>query len=156
MFNSDLYTIFDELICVAAYKKTRIERIIKRDNCSKDQALARMDNMRFSNVRRPITYLGGSGPGQLLARDLLYTSNLNSAQPVVSDALTRLLLDFDTTQEEVAYLATVRDVTGYFDFDVNVIDTFDLAGTELIQSLIKDLINRIKPAHTRGFVKYTK
>ena len=43
MFNSDLYTIFDELICVAAYKETRIERIIKRDNCSKDQALARMD-----------------------------------------------------------------------------------------------------------------
>ena len=43
MFNSDLYTIFDELICVAAYKKTRIERIIKRDNCSKEQALARMD-----------------------------------------------------------------------------------------------------------------
>lgn len=43
MFNSDLYTIFDELICVAAYKETRIERIIKRDNCSKEQALARMD-----------------------------------------------------------------------------------------------------------------
>ena len=43
MFNSDLYTIFDELICVVAYKETRIERIIKRDNCSKEQALARMD-----------------------------------------------------------------------------------------------------------------
>ena len=43
MFNSDLYTIFDELICVTAYKETRIERIIKRDNCNREQALARID-----------------------------------------------------------------------------------------------------------------
>ena len=43
MFNSDLYTIFDELICVTAYKKNRINRIIKRDNCNREQALARMD-----------------------------------------------------------------------------------------------------------------
>lgn len=120
-------------------------------------ALARMDNIRFSSELRPITYLGGTGLGQLLAKDLLYTSNLNAAQPVISDALTRLLLDFDTVQEEALYLATVRDkATGIFDFDLNVIDTFDLAGTELIQSLIHSLINRIKPAHTRGFVKFTK
>ena len=43
MFNSDLYTIFDELICVTAYKKNRINRIIKRDNCNREQALARID-----------------------------------------------------------------------------------------------------------------
>jgi dephospho-CoA kinase len=43
MFNSDLYTLFDELICVTAYKETRIERVIKRDNSTKEQVLARMD-----------------------------------------------------------------------------------------------------------------
>jgi len=42
MFNSDLYTIFDELICVTAYKENRIDRIIKRDNCTKEEALARI------------------------------------------------------------------------------------------------------------------
>jgi dephospho-CoA kinase len=42
MFNSDLYTIFDELICVTAYKENRIERIIKRDNCTKEEALSRI------------------------------------------------------------------------------------------------------------------
>jgi dephospho-CoA kinase len=42
MFNSDLYTIFDELICVTAYNETRVERIIKRDNCSVQEAKAKM------------------------------------------------------------------------------------------------------------------
>jgi hypothetical protein len=120
-------------------------------------AMARMDNMRFSSELRPIRYLGGSGPGQLLARDLLYTSNVNTAQPVVSDALTRLLLDFDTPHTEVEYLATIRDnATGIFDFTVSVIDSFDLAGTDLIKSMIENLINRIKPAHTRAFTSFTK
>jgi hypothetical protein len=120
-------------------------------------ALARVDNMRFSSSLRSITYLGGEGPGQLLGRDLLFTSNTNTAQPVVSDALTRLLLDFDTTQTEVENLATIRNATtGIFDFFVEVIDTFSLADTDLAHDLIEALINRIKPAHTRAFVSFTK
>jgi len=120
-------------------------------------AMARMDNIRFSSELRRITYLGGSGPGQLLARDLLYTNNVNTAQPVVSDALTRLLLDFNTPHTEVEYLATIRDnATGIFDFYVEIIDVFDLADTDLIKSMIKSLINRIKPAHTRAFTSFVK
>jgi len=128
-------------------------------------ALARMDNIRFSTTLRPITYLGASepdsivglGPGRLLGSDLLYTSNVNTAQPVVSDALTGLLLDFNTTASEVAYLAQIRDATtGIFDFFVEVIDTFELVDTELAHQLITDLINRIKPSHTRAFVSFIK
>jgi hypothetical protein len=120
-------------------------------------ALARIDNMRFSSALRSITYLGGEGPGQLLGRDLLYTSNVNTAQPVVSDALTRLLLDFNTTQTEVEHLISIRNAaSGIFDFFVEVIDTFSLVDTDLAHNLIEALINRIKPAHTRAFVSFTK
>lgn len=120
-------------------------------------ALARMDNIRFSSALRPITLLGGSGPGQLLGRDALFTSNTNAALPVISDALTRLLLDFDTNQAEITNLAVVRnEASGIFDFNVEVIDTFELVDTTLAHSLITKLINRIKPGHTRAFVDYTK
>ncbi len=120
-------------------------------------ALARMDNLRISSELRSITYLGGTGPGQNIGRDLLYTSNLNTAQPVISDALTRLLLDFDTDQELVEYLATLRDeATGIFDFFVEVIDTFSLIDNTLAQQLLTDLISTLKPAHTRAFVSFTK
>jgi len=120
-------------------------------------AMARMDNLRISSELRTITYLGGSGPGQSIGRDIFYTSNLNTAQPVISDALTRLLLDFNTTQTEVENLATVRNMaTGIFDFFVEVIDTFELADTDLIHQLITDLVQELKPGHTRAFVSFTK
>jgi hypothetical protein len=128
-------------------------------------ALARMDNIRFSTALRPITYLGatevdtvvGLGPGKLIGKDLLYTSNTNTAQPVISDALTGLLLDFNTAETEVEYLAQIRDAaTGIFDFFVEVIDTFELVDTALAHQLITDLIDRIKPSHTRAFVSFTK
>jgi hypothetical protein len=118
-------------------------------------AMARIDNMRFSNELRTITYLGGSGPGQLLGRDLLYTSNTNTAQPVISDALTTLLLDFDTSATLVENLISVHDdAAGIFDFFVDVIDSFQLVTDTDVRELIENLIQRLKPAHTRAFVDF--
>jgi hypothetical protein len=127
-------------------------------------ALAKMDNIRFSNALRTITYLGeqdgtmvGQGPGRLIGKDLLYTSNVNAAQPVIEDALTSLLINFDTDQTENEHLAMVRSASsGIFDFFVEVIDTFELADTDLTRALITSLINRIKPAHTRAFVSFIR
>jgi hypothetical protein len=127
-------------------------------------ALARIDNIRFSNVLRTITYLGeqngtmvSQGPGRLIGKDLLYTSNVNAAQPVIEDALTSLLINFNTDQTENEHLATVRSASsGIFDFFVEVIDTFELANTDLTKALIISLINRIKPAHTRAFVSFIR
>ena len=120
-------------------------------------ALARIDNIRFSSEPRSIIYMGGLGPGRLIGKDLLYSSNINVVQPVISDAITRLLLDFDTDQKEVEYLSIVRNKSrGIFDFYVEVIDTFNLADTDLIKELITNLINRLKPAHTRAFVSFIK
>jgi hypothetical protein len=120
-------------------------------------ALARMDNIRFSSEPRAMVYMGGTGPGRLLGKDLLYTRNVNVAQPVISDALTKLLLDFDTDQTQNEYLAIIRDKTnGIFDFYVDVIDSFALVQTDLVKELIISLINQLKPAHTRAFVSFTR
>ena len=118
-------------------------------------AMARIDNLRFSNELRSISYLGGSGPGQLIGHDLLYTSNVDTAQPVIEDALTTLLLDFDTGNSLVEHLAAVHDdAAGIFDFFVTVIDSFAQIPNQDVKDLIKQLINRLKPAHTRAFVDF--
>jgi len=118
-------------------------------------AMSKIDNLRFSDEIRPISYLGGSGPGQLIGYDLLYTSNTDTAQPVIDDALTTLLLDFDTEESLVEHLANVHDdAAGIFDFFVTVIDSFHLIPNQDVKDLIVKLIERLKPAHTRGFVDF--
>jgi hypothetical protein len=118
-------------------------------------AMACLDNIRFSNQMRSISYLGGSGPGQLIGHDLIYTSNINTAQPVIEDALTTLLLDFDTESSLVEYLVAVHDAAaGIFDFFVTVIDSFNQIPNQEVKDLIEQLINRLKPAHTRAFVDF--
>jgi hypothetical protein len=120
-------------------------------------AYAKFDNMRFSSDLRSIVYLGGTGPGQLIGRDVLYTSNLNSALPVTTDALTRLLLDFNSDPELVENIITIRDASsGIFDFYVKVIDSFSLIDTDLAKKIVTSLINQLKPAHTRAFVSFIK
>lgn len=116
-------------------------------------ALAKMDNIRFSNSFRSIRYLGGSGPGSLLGQDLLFTSNTNTANPVVSDALTTLLLDFNNIPSLVKLAQVRNEATGIFDFFVKVFDSFDLTNDD-IKTLIEKLIKRLKPAHTRAFLTY--
>lgn len=130
---------------------------IGSDYTEKFSAMARLDNIRFSSEARAIVYLGGQGPGQLIGKDLLFSSNINVVYPVIEDAITRLLLDFDTEVKEVDYLAITRNKErGIFDFYVEVIDTFNLASDELVKELIVNLINRLKPAHTRAFVSFIK
>lgn len=43
IFNSDLYKLFDKILCVTSSEDTRISRIIKRDNCTKEEALLRIN-----------------------------------------------------------------------------------------------------------------
>jgi hypothetical protein len=127
-------------------------------------AMARMDNIRFSKELRDISYFGeingemvDQGPSRLVGKDLLYSSNLNTVYPVISDALTSLLINFDTEQTLNDNLITVRNsITGIFDFYVEVIDTFDLLDTDLKKDLLELLIQKLKPAHTRAFVSFTK
>lgn len=42
LFDSDLYTYFDKVICVNAHIETRIQRVMQRNNVTRDDVLQRM------------------------------------------------------------------------------------------------------------------
>jgi hypothetical protein len=83
-----------------------------------------------------------------------YSSNILSINPVQSDDLTTLMLDFDDDLSNGNNIATIYDPkNGIFDFDVNIFDAFDrinLMNSEYVEDLLVELINRIKPAHTNS------
>lgn len=118
-------------------------------------ARARIDNIRFSRLIRDVTRdsIG-------LSVDLNYSSNLNTASPVINDDLTTLLIDFDEESIKLDKFATVINPnTGIYNFDIEVIDNFDRVinvNDGEIEDLIVDLVNRLKPAHTNALVKFTK
>ncbi|MDX1373634.1 MAG: hypothetical protein R3321_14270 [Nitrososphaeraceae archaeon] len=104
--------------------------------------MADLDNLRISNASRPISVLiGGFGLGP----------DSVSTLPVIEDNFTTSLDDFDEEEAEQEGGAILIDrETGVFDFTVNVIDSFDkVRNDEECRQLIIDLLNVIKPAHTR-------
>ena len=117
-------------------------------------AMAKMDNIRFSNSFRSLKYLGGTGAGSLLGQDLTYSSNLNTVLPVISDAFTTLLLNFNNN-EEIVDLTQIHDASsGIFDFFVKIFDSFNKIPGVDSRELLVTLINRLKPSHTRAFISY--
>ena len=115
---------------------------------------SRMDNVRFSRTMR-VTPRDGSG----LLYDPNWSANLNTVRPMISDDSTTALFDFDTDGSEITSFAIAKDpVNGIFDFKIGVIDEFgripdDNGKTE---DLITNLVNRLKPAHTRAYVDFLK
>lgn len=115
-------------------------------------ARSRMDNMRFSRTLRH-TVLNASGE----YIDTLYSSNDNTASPVVFDNETTYLLDFDEDVELVSNFAVIKDpVRGIYDFDIDVIDSFGKIDSVEVQDLIQELVNKIKPAHTNAYINFKR
>lgn len=113
-------------------------------------AMARMDNIRFSFTDRQTPVVAGK------SLDLNYQSNLEMASPVIEDPLTTAVFDFDKNAVETEYLSNLLSRSTYlFNFDVNVIDSLDvIMNSDMASALIESLINRIKPAHTRAYVSF--
>jgi hypothetical protein len=113
-------------------------------------AMIRMDNLRLSFQDRQPSVVAGQ------SLDLNYQSDLESASPVVEDTITTIVLDFDKNVEETEYLSNLLSrSTHLFNFDVNVFDSFDIiSNNDTAKSLIKNIINRIKPAHTGASVNF--
>jgi hypothetical protein len=120
-----------------------------------NNARARMDNTRFSRIIRNIVR---ESNGTFV--DSNYSSNLNTVLPVISDDATTLLIDFDEDGEKIDKFATVIDPErGIYNFDIEVIDNFDRVigiSDGLVEDLIVDLVDRLKPAHSNALVKFTK
>lgn len=117
-------------------------------------AKARLDNIRFSEVQR-LQSLKTVGNNII---DVNYTSNTELAEPVVEDIFTTKLLNFDKEISDVEFLATlINSERGIFRFSVNVIDSFDrVIGDTRLENLLINLINTIKPSHCESIITFVE
>lgn len=121
---------------------------IHGDNCSR----SRLDNIRFS---RKIRDLARDSAG--IPIDINFSNNTDTINPVVSDDLTTLMIDFDDSSVKQDIFATVKDAkSGIYDFDIEVKDLFNkiVNNKETIEDLIYDLVNRLRPAHSNAIIKF--
>lgn len=113
-------------------------------------AKARIDNLRLSNVARtPITVANQ-------AKDINYNSNLDIVLPVIEDAYTSFLLDFDRIIEKNDDFAVVRDEKfGIFNFTLNIFDSFGIIlSNPRLQQILEELIAALKPAQSKATLNY--
>ena len=133
----------------------QFSQIIIGNSLDRNQsATGSIDNVRISRGAR--TYSRDSSGEEY---DLNYSSNTGLISPVQKDDLTTYINNFDyESMDRDIYLANIIDPKyGIFDFEVIIGDDFDrvvgVNGGE-IEDLISDLITRIKPAHSNGYVKF--
>jgi hypothetical protein len=117
-------------------------------------ARARIDNLRFSEIERLQSIRVTSND----TIDVNYVANTELAIPLVEDSSTTKIFDFNKTEADIEFLATIINAErGIFRFEVEVIDSFDkVIGNTTLEQLLVDLINTIKPAHTEAIIKFTK
>jgi hypothetical protein len=138
------------LITDINFNDTVNQIFIGSDFLRANPAQARIDNLRLSNVsRRPTTVSGQD-------RDIVYSSNLDIVFPVIEDAFTTFLLDFDKLRFKTDDLAILRDEQfGIFNFTLNVIDSFDIVlRNAKIQQVLEDLVLALKPAQSKATINY--
>ena len=113
-------------------------------------AFTLLDNFRISNVSRPIFAPFGE------PLDPSWSNNLNIVFPVTKDLYTTYLMDFDRLNALTTNFATLVDrAVGSFDFTVNIFDSFGIVSSSAhVQQILENLINILKPATSRVFIKY--
>lgn len=111
----------------------------------------KIDNLRFSfGVRAPVSI----GRVNL---DLNYNDNLAAVFPVITDAITSGLYDFDRNPEQTEFLSNlVSRYSSLFKFDVNVDDGFSKVNDELARKVLTALLERVRPAHTSILTRFLK
>lgn len=115
-------------------------------------AQARIDNFKLSDISLgPIT-IGGQ------PFDVNYSTNLDIVYPVVEDAFTTFLLDFDRTVTKNEDFAILRDAQfGIFNFDLNIIDSFDIVlDSARVQQLLEAMLFALKPANSKMTITYVR
>lgn len=126
------------------------ELFIGSDYTKSNIAYASFDNLRISNIARPLYAPFGE------SIDVNYNSNLDIVFPVTPDLYTTLLLDFDTLITKNTNFATLKNKNGgNFDFTLNIFDSFDIiSSSAIVQNTLETLINVLKPATSRVFINY--
>jgi hypothetical protein len=120
--------------------------VIGSDFIGGNSAQARMDNFRLSNISRaPISVAGQP-------YDTNFNSNTDMSFPVIEDAFTTFLLNFDSLLQKVTDFAILRDAQfGIFNFTINVIDSFNLVrSSPRMQQILTSMILALKPATSKA------
>jgi hypothetical protein len=134
------------------FKDTINQFFLGSDYSGTNLACCLMNNLRVSDIARPIFMPFGE------SIDVNYSSNLNVVFPVQSDLYTTLLMNFGALTTLNTNFATLknRDV-GIFDFTVNIYDQFNvLSSNPIVQEILEDLINTLKPASARAFINISE
>ena len=117
-----------------------------------DISSCRFDNLKISRRKKePVTIYS-----QQMDND--YSSNVSAALPVIEDVYTTYLLDFDSMVEKVEDYAILKNrISGIYDFELTVIDSFSIIDdNRRVKEFLESLINALKPAVSRAFIKYVK
>lgn len=115
-------------------------------------AKARMDNFRLSNKALNGVIIAGQPV------DVNYSTNPDCVYPVIENAYTTMLLDFNQVIEKVEDFALLRDATfGIFNFTINVIDSFRIVEQSArVQAMLEAMIYTLKPATSKVHINYVR
>ena len=114
-------------------------------------ALSRMDNIRLSRIARVMPQ---DPSGEYI--DSHYSPNREVVIPVLKDDATTMLVNFEKESSEDSYAMVVDPASGIFNFDIEVLDYFSKINDEVIEDLIVQLVDRLKPAHTNAVVVFPR
>jgi len=128
------------------------EFFIGSDYLRANTAQARIDNLRLSNVSRDPLVIAGQ------STDVNFSQNLNIVYPVIEDAFTTFLMNFDTVKFKADDFALLKDdVYGIFNFTINIIDSFNIVSSDAkVQQVLESLINALKPAQSKVTLNYIR
>lgn len=132
------------------FKDTVNELFIGSDYTGSNTAYALIDNLRISDISRPLFMPYGE------SIDVNYSSNLSIVYPVTTDLYTTLLLDFNSLVTLQTDFVTLKNKKiGLFDFTINIYDQFGiLTNSATTKQVLEELINTLKPANSRVFINY--
>lgn len=112
-------------------------------------AAAKIDNLRFSDIVREPAIIANK------AMDLHYNENYSAALPVIEDNNTTAMYDFERVDRESNHLANLYSkYTPQYLFEVEVDDGFSRLNSPVKRKLLSDIIERMRPSHTKMSVKF--
>ena len=132
------------------FKDTVNELYIGSDYIGGNTAYALIDNLRISNISRPLFMPFGE------SIDYNYSINTDIVFPVTTDLYTTLLLDFNSLMTLNTNFSTIKNrKTGLFNFAINIYDQFGIvAGSAIVKQVLETLIDTLKPANSIAIIRY--
>ena len=134
------------------FKDSINELFIGSDYTKSNGAYALIDNLRISDIYRPLFKPFGE------AIDVDYSTNINVVFPVTKDLYTTLLMDFNTLIQKITSFATLKNrTTGLADISITIYDNFGIvSGSAAVKNVLETLLNTLKPASSRLFITYVE